>query len=81
MAQEDASALIVLSVAPGSPAEATGVKPDDRIVSLDGRSVAADKLGIFDLAAPRYDTEPFVLGLKRGDDQLTATVRPADFLR
>ena len=80
LAQETPTALIVLSVAPGSPAEAAGVKAKDLILSLDGKSVEGEKLGIFDLAAPRYDTEPFTLGLKRGQELLTVTVRPADFV-
>ena len=79
LTQDDPSALIVLSVAPGSPAEAAGVKANDRIVSLDGRSVETDSLGLFDLAAPRYDKEPFTLGLKRGSTTMTVTIRPTKF--
>jgi hypothetical protein len=79
LSQDDASALIVLSVAAASPAEAAGVKRNDHIVSLDGRSVEAERLGIFDLSAPRYDVEPFALGLKRGPNVVTVKIHPADF--
>ena len=80
LAQEDRSALIVLSVSPGSPAAAAGVQPNDRIVAIDGRSVEADDLGIFDLAASRYDAAPFTLRIERANIHLTATIRPRDYL-
>jgi hypothetical protein len=81
LSQDDASALTVLSVAPGSPAEAARVRPKDRIVSLDGRSVAGERFGILDLVAPQFDARPFTLGLMRGSEALSVAVTPVDFLR
>ena len=81
LAQEDQSALVVLSVAPGSPSATAGIKPKDRIVAIDERSVKEDNLGIFDLAAPRYDVAPFTLRIERGSSVLVYTVHPADYLR
>ncbi|MGI9169582.1 MAG: aspartyl protease family protein [Caulobacteraceae bacterium] len=77
--QSSPAAFSVLSVTPGSPAAKAGIVAKDLIVAVDGRSVAEQRLGIFDLAAPRFDIDPIALQIKRGPDLINTIVVPADY--
>lgn len=78
--QQTPDALIMLAVAPGSPAAEVGIKANDRIVSIDGRSIKEAGLGLFDLAAPRFSVSPFKLGVERAGRSDVLTIRPRDYL-
>ncbi len=67
-------------IEPGSPAEAAGLMPGDRVVSVDGTTISRDQEGyneMFDLFSERQDDVPFVLGIERGGEQFEVNVAKA----
>lgn len=76
--QSSPDAIKVLSVAPGSPAADAGLRAGDSIVSVDGRHVAADGLGIFDLTPLRFGVRRFDLGVVREGQSLDVSITPRD---
>ena len=69
---ESASAF-VRDVAPGTPAEAAGVKPGDRVVAVDGRRVGY--WGTLEDAFRRDPEKAFTLEFARGAETFKAEVR------
>ncbi len=81
LTQQDPDAFVVLSVVPDSPAAAAGIRPGDRIVDIDGRSVAGEHLGIGDLR-PILDkrTADLPLVIRRGTSQTRVVLHPRALL-
>ena len=68
----DNASLYVRDIEPGGPAETAGVKPGDRVVSVDGR-----RLGYWGSLEETFRREPsktFEVELTRGDQTFTARV-------
>lgn len=74
--------VIVAETDPDSPARKGGICPKDRIIALNGEPIAA--LTAEDLPALRRKlgmlskTEPLALRIRRGDEELTLTITPAE---
>lgn len=76
--------VAVAQVLPGSPAHAAGVQANDALVTVDGVHVAAQvpeegyslRDTTFDLLANHGTGRPLVLGLRRGGEDVTATIIP-----
>lgn len=70
----DPENAVVNAVAPGSPAEASGLQPGDMIVQADGREI----LTITDLQEHTHEHlgQPVELTVQRGDELLTTSVVP-----
>ena len=60
----------IVSVDPGSPAEKAGVRADDRLVGIDGKTVV-DFLDYQEFSAERRLT----LNLRRGDQKIDLKVK------
>jgi regulator of sigma E protease len=62
------------SVNPGSPAEQAGLKPGDRVVSIDGQAIRTweDLSGTIE----KQGLHPLNFVVKRGDSEFTVTVKP-----
>lgn len=71
--QDAPDALRVLDVTPGSPAARAGLARGDRIIGVNGRSVAEAQLGPFDLNPLRAGRRPFTL-LLESDGRTRAVV-------
>jgi serine protease Do len=69
--------VIVSSVAPNGPAEAAGIKPEDIIVSIDGRNIKGGDDMVADIASRRPGTT-IKLGYIRDGKPGSATVGIAD---
>lgn len=66
--------LEVEGVAPGSPAESVGIKPEDRVEKINGKAVG-DLMPQQAIEELRRDT--VVLSVKRGDRSMEFTLHPA----
>lgn len=62
------------AVTPASAAEAAGLKPGDRIVAIDGRSI--ERFEELQLIIRLNQGTPVVLGVARGDERLDLPVTP-----
>lgn len=66
---------IVGRVLPDSPAAVAGLRAGDHITSVNGKPVTS--LGAFAEISDKAKTQPIVLGIARGTEQLTVTVAPS----
>jgi beta-barrel assembly-enhancing protease len=75
----------ILAVAPGGPADAAGIEPNDEIVAIDGvpqLAQAGGKAGyaraelVMDALDAAAGRGPLVLTIRRGDAERTLTVHP-----
>lgn len=81
LTQRDPAAFVVLSVVAGSPAAAVGIQPGDRIVTIDGRSVAGEHLGLGDLSPiMRGRTADLPLAIRRGTSDLNVVLKLRELL-
>jgi hypothetical protein len=79
--QTDPAAFTVLSLVPGGPATAAGLRVGDRIVAIAGRNVAAGRLGINDIRSYQYGTKAFTVTVQAADGtQKTVSIEPRDLL-
>jgi regulator of sigma E protease len=69
---KETTALKIHSLSPGKPAEAAGLRPDDRFVSIDGKSTVDDQA----TAVNDADGRPVVIVVERDGRPLTFTVQP-----
>jgi regulator of sigma E protease len=69
-------APIVGEVAPGTPAERAGIKPGDRVVSIDGKRIAFWDEVATTIAADAKAGVPMTLVLERGDDRISVDATP-----
>ena len=79
--QQNPDGFIVLSVVADSPAAAAGIKPGDRIVTIDGKSVATEHLGLGDVRAlleGRTAGVPMVI--RRGTSDVNVVVQPRELV-
>ena len=80
--RDDAGAggWIVTTVVPDGPAGRAGVAEDDRLLTVDGRAVAAGDSAGARAAVERLDTSdsPLLLSLGRGDRVTLAAIMPPD---
>ncbi len=67
--------LVVWYVEPGSPAEAAGLQPGDRIIAVEGRSLK-DELGLLQRLVRERAGQPLTLTVLRDGQTLTLTVVP-----
>ena len=75
----DGDALKVADVAAGSAAESAGLRPDDRIIAIDGMSIAKRTLGQWrQLLADSAKDAPLALRFLRDAKEHTAELRLAD---
>lgn len=79
LTQQDSTAFIVLSVVSHSPGDIAGLRPGDRIVAWNGRSVPQYHLGAYDsgIAEP---TTPFTVTLMRAGKVSSVTITPRQIL-
>lgn len=68
---------VIRSVQPGGPADRAGLKVDDVITSFDGKAVA-DPAAVVSAIDRRGVGATVVLGVRRGEDQVTIEVKPVD---
>ncbi len=71
--------LVVVSVAPASTGDLAGVKPGDRLLTIDGAPLA-NMIDFYVATAGHYDLRPQDYLLRRGEDLVAVTVgaeRPA----
>jgi uncharacterized protein len=71
-AVERNGAVIVAAVIPGAPAESAGLKPGDRIVSVDGEAV--ESLGAFLQSVRRPAGHTLTVVVERGQQRFSRTV-------
>ena len=78
--EADAGGWIVTTVVPDGPAGRAGVAEDDRLLTVDGRAVAADDSPRARAAVERLDTSdsPLLVSLGRGDRVTLAAIMPPD---
>ena len=77
--QEDPAGFSVLSIVPGGPAAQAGLHSGDRIVALNGRSIAREGLGILDVRRYIIGTAAFTLTTQAQDgSQHVVTIHPRD---
>lgn len=76
--EADAGGWIVTTVVPDGPAGLAGVAEDDRLLTVDGRAVAAGDSPRARAAVERLDTSdsPVLLSLGRGDRVTLAAITP-----
>ncbi len=73
--ESESRPLQVVEVEPGSPAEAGGLKPDDRNIALDGTPIQ-DEAGYDALARGFRPHEPVRFTVRRGDRTVELELRP-----
>jgi hypothetical protein len=79
--QEDPTAFVVLSIVPGAPAAQSGLQAGDRIVAVNGHSVAREQLGTDDLRPYIIGGPAFTLTTQAKDgSQRTLALHPRDLL-
>ncbi|MBV8367723.1 MAG: aspartyl protease family protein [Candidatus Eremiobacteraeota bacterium] len=79
--QTDPNAFVVLSVAPNSPASDVGIRAGDRIVTVDGRSVAGEHLGGGDLTPiVKNRTADLPLVIRRGTSDINVVLKPRELV-
>jgi predicted aspartyl protease len=79
--QQDPDGFVVLSVVADSPAAVAGIKPGDRIVMIDGKSVASEHLGVGDvrpLLKGRTAAVPLVI--RRGTVDVNVMLQPRELV-
>jgi len=82
LTQVDPSALVVLSVVPGSPAAVAGLTAGTRIVALDGTSVGGAKLGTGNASPLVRGTQTYSLTIvPPGGTRATVTIHPRVLLK
>jgi len=76
--EADAGGWIVTTVVPDGPAGRAGVAEDDRLLTVDGRAVAAGDSARARAAVERLDTSdsPLLVSLGRGDRVTLAAITP-----
>ncbi len=67
----------VVDVIPGAPAALAGIEADDRIIAVDGRSLAGNSLDVSKDILRGTVGKPLELSVLRGLDTLTLTLRRA----
>ena len=77
--QQDSSAFIVLSVVSHSPGDIAGLRPGDRIVAWNARSVPQYHLGAYDSGIAEPIT-PFTVTLVRAGKRSNVTITPRQIL-
>jgi hypothetical protein len=65
--QTDLQAFHILSIVPGSPAALAGLHAGERIVAVNGRSVASARLGLYDIQPYITGTHPYRLDVLAND--------------
>jgi len=79
--QTDPNAFVVLSVAPNSPAAQVGIQPGDRIITIDGKSVAGERLGPGDLTPIlKNRTAELPLVIRRGTSDINVILKPHELV-
>ncbi|QNJ04362.1 trypsin-like peptidase domain-containing protein [Synechococcus sp. PROS-U-1] len=68
---------VIRSVQPGGPADRAGLKVDDVITTFDGKPVA-DPAAVVSAIDRRGVGATVVLGVRRGQEQITIEVKPVD---
>ncbi len=82
LTQADPSALVVLSVVPGSPAADAGVTAGTRIIALNGTSVGGAKLGAGNVSPFVRGVLPYTLTIvPPGGAATTVTIHPRVLLK
>lgn len=73
----DTCRIVIVSTLTGSPAEASGVRADDEIVSVDGDPVEGETLDAVTSRVRGPAGTDVTLGLLRGDSEVTVTITRA----
>lgn len=71
--------VVVDRVSPGSPAERAGLLKGDRILAIDGQAVERASI-LMESLARHYAGDSVVLKLRRGEEDISATVELAESL-
>ena len=71
--------VVVDRVSPGSPAERAGLLKGDRILAIDGQAVERGSI-LMESLARHYAGDSVVLKLRRGEEDISATVELAESL-
>lgn len=76
LTQDVPKEFTVLAVSVGSPAEAAGVRANDKIVAMNGRSVAEQHLGLYDIHPQMLTDNALSLRIRRADQLIEVVIRP-----
>ena len=69
--------FIITGTMEGSPAQAAGLKPGDEILAVRGENGAVDEPSAISPFVSEREGEPLLFKLRRGEEFLEATIRPA----
>lgn len=69
--------FIITGTKEGSPAQAAGLKPGDEIVEVRGENGSVDEPSAISPFVSDREGEPLLFKLRRGEEFLEATIRPA----
>ncbi len=69
--------FIITGTLEGSPAQAAGLKPGDEILAVRGENGSVDEPSAVSPFVSEREGQPLLFKLRRGDELLEATIRPA----
>lgn len=70
--------FIITGTMEGSPAQAAGLKPGDEILEVRGENGSVDEPSAISPFVSEREGEPLLFKLRRGEEFLEATIRPAE---
>lgn len=70
--------FIITGTMDGSPAQAAGLKPGDEILAVRGENGSVDEPSAISPFVSEREGEPLLFKLRRGEEFLEATIRPAE---